>query len=67
MGRDGRASRSPLWAKTGGGKRIRTADLLRARQTLYQLSYAPSEENFIILITRYLYGKLGIESWPRHT
>ena len=25
----------------GGGARIRTADLLRARQTLYQLSYTP--------------------------
>ena len=25
----------------GGGKRIRTADFLRARQALYQLSYTP--------------------------
>lgn len=27
--------------KTGGGERIRTADLPRAKRTLYQLSYAP--------------------------
>ena len=28
-------------AKVGGGKRIRTADPLRARQVLSQLSYTP--------------------------
>ncbi len=28
----------------GGGKRIRTADFLRAKQALYQLSYAPVGE-----------------------
>jgi hypothetical protein len=27
----------------GGGKRIRTAGLPRAKRTLYQLSYAPTE------------------------
>ena len=27
--------------KLGGGKRIRTADLPRAKRTLYQLSYTP--------------------------
>ena len=26
---------------TGGGMRIRTADILLAKQTLYQLSYTP--------------------------
>ena len=29
---------------TGGGKRGRTADLLNAIQTLYQLSYTPTED-----------------------
>src|SRR5688572_14413508 len=31
----------PPCKKNGGGERIRTADPLRARQVLYQLSYAP--------------------------
>lgn len=29
--------------KNGGAKRIRTADLLNAIETLYQLSYSPTE------------------------
>ena len=32
---------SHLGTKNGGGKRARTADPLRARQVLYQLSYVP--------------------------
>ena len=31
------------WVWVGGGKRTRTADFLRARQALYQLSYTPTE------------------------
>ena len=32
-------------AKTGGGERSRTADLPRAKRTLYQLSYTPESES----------------------
>ena len=35
---------------TGGGKRIRTADILLAKQTLYQLSYTP--ENLLNMLFR---------------
>ena len=35
------ASISPVQTKNGGAKRDRTADLLRARQALSQLSYSP--------------------------
>ena len=34
-------SSAPIKAKHGGGERIRTDDLLRARQALSQLSYTP--------------------------
>ena len=33
--------------KNGGGKRIRTAGLLLARQALSQLSYTPTEDNMV--------------------
>ncbi len=31
----------------GGAKRDRTADILRARQALSQLSYSPIDDNFL--------------------
>jgi hypothetical protein len=34
-------SYAPNVVSSGGGKRIRTADLLIANETLYQLSYTP--------------------------
>ena len=36
--------------ETGGGKRIRTADLPRAKRTLYQLSYAPIHVKEFLII-----------------
>ena len=33
--------RQTLEIRTGGGSRIRTGDILLAKQTLYQLSYTP--------------------------
>jgi hypothetical protein len=30
-----------IYEKSGGGKRTRTADILLAKQALYQLSYTP--------------------------
>ncbi len=35
--------RQEFWEFSGGGKRIRTADLPRAKRTLYQLSYTPED------------------------
>ena len=34
---------------SGGGERVRTDDLLRARQALSQLSYTPNNINHLIL------------------
>src|SRR5210317_2333303 len=34
-------------ARSGGARRDRTADLLRARQALSQLSYGPSDKNMV--------------------
>ena len=42
--------------KDGGAKQDRTADLLRARQALSQLSYSPNE----IDIDRYLWEKIVV-------
>lgn len=45
-GRGGRCRRRGRRARVhsaNGGKRIRTADLLLAKQALYQLSYAPGQ------------------------
>ena len=33
-----------------GGKRTRTADFLRARQALYQLSYTPTKQVLILIL-----------------
>ncbi len=41
---------------TGGGERVRTDDLLRARQALSQLSYTPSSR---ILTTKKRHLKTG--------
>ena len=38
------ACRAVASAKAGGGSRIRTGDILLAKQTLYQLSYTPGKE-----------------------
>ncbi len=35
---------------SGGGKRIRTADPLRAKQVLSQLSYTPQKNNYELRI-----------------
>ena len=36
---------SVLWLLNGGGERVRTDDLLRARQALSQLSYTPVQKS----------------------
>ena len=35
-----------IHVRIGGGSRIRTGDILLAKQTLYQLSYTPTEVFF---------------------
>src|SRR5437868_11046958 len=41
--------------KIGGGKGIRTPDLLIANETLYQLSYTPKEGQ--IIVAKRIFGK----------
>ena len=48
----------------GGAKRDRTADLLRARQALSQLSYGPIELLFVTLTSGQFYLAQGI-LWRR--
>ncbi len=48
---------STLPADPGGGKRIRTADPLLAKQVLFQLSYTP--------VTRFLQQNQGNLGGPR--
>ena len=38
------------WGSESGGKRTRTADFLRARQALYQLSYTPTKQALIFSV-----------------
>ena len=38
--------------RVGGGSRIRTGDILLAKQTLYQLSYTPTEVFYLVGQTR---------------
>jgi hypothetical protein len=37
-------------SKNGGGKEIRTPDILLAKQALYQLSYAPKNRDAFIIL-----------------
>jgi hypothetical protein len=37
-----------MLSSSGGGKRTRTADILLAKQALYQLSYTPNFISFLI-------------------
>ena len=49
----------------GGDKRDRTADLLRARQALSQLSYIPNHILWfsLIILLHFIYHALTIEWW----
>ena len=47
----------PQVCKNGGAKRSRTADLLIANETLYQLSYSPIKIDHYGLLTVALYPK----------
>ena len=46
--RSNRLSYTPI-RKNGGGKRVRTDDLLNANQALSQLSYTPKRVVFVLL------------------
>ena len=55
-------------SENGGAKRDRTADLLRARQALSQLSYSPKATIYTGLISCILPGKLvGLGRFERPT
>lgn len=50
-----------------GAKRARTADPLHAMQVLYQLSYSPESQSFIVLKTvAFVKGSEKIEQEPIH-
>src|SRR5690554_8138099 len=53
--------------ETGGAKRDQTADLLRARQALSQLSYGPSTCYFTFMLRCFLHSLGHILQYGSHT
>jgi hypothetical protein len=45
----------------GGGERVRTDDLLRARQALSQLSYTPNRICYVIVTIEYLFFQTNFQ------
>ena len=50
-----------IYAKLGGGERVRTDDLLRARQALSQLSYTPKIQ-FLVSVSSFGLKRLQLNS-----